>query len=101
MKHLGLEIIERKYGFVLTRENFVVVNPRSSFSREMDGARRLCREKHGIEMYADDTYKTYTDEWCQWHLKNCLENYDLSMKYFAQLDREEFAGCINTFLRKN
>ena len=97
MKHLGLEIFERKYGFKLTRENFAVVNPRSSFSLKMD----ITKEKFGIEMYADDAGRTYTDEWCQWHLKNCLENFDLSMKYFTQLDREEFAGCINAFLQNN
>jgi len=101
MKYFGLEIFEGKYGFTLTRENYAVVNPHSSFSREMDGARRLCREKHGIEMYADKTHKTYTDEWCRWHLKNCLENYDLSLKFFAQLDRGEFTACINAFLRNN
>ena len=99
MEHFGVTIKEGKYGFKLTRENFAVVNPRSSFSGAMMHA--SCRETLGFDPYTDDTYMTWTNEWCLWHLNNCMENYDLNMRYFAQLDKEEFANCINAFLRKN
>jgi hypothetical protein len=53
--HLGVNIREGKYGLRLTRENYAIVNQKSSF-----GGGRL-----------------YTSERCEKNLKNCLENFDL------------------------
>ena len=110
MEHFGLRLGVSKYGFKLIRENFAVVNPCNTFYPEishpsMKKYREKMREKflrdYGIEMWTDETCKTYTEEWCQWCLRTSLEAYDQSMEYFSMLSKEEFKSSIDAFLRKN
>lgn len=63
----------------LARENYVKMNNKSSLE---DG-------------------KIYTDEFCQKHYKNALKNYDINMKYFASLSKDDFNQELNKFLSLN
>jgi hypothetical protein len=75
--HFGLKVQEGKYGLKLTRDNYVVINNRSSF---YEGAILKA------SMYTDKDNRFYKDEWCQEHLLNCLENFDLNMRFFSHLN---------------
>lgn len=77
--HFGLKILEGKRGLNLTREKYAIVNNKSSL-----GSSEL-----------------YTDEWCEKQLKDCLENFDLNMRYFSLLDHNEFCSEIQHFLESN
>ena len=77
--HFGLKILEGKKGLNLTREKYAFINNKSSVH----------------------SGKLYTDEWCEKHLKNCLENFDLNMKYFSLLNHTEFCSEIQNFLESN
>ncbi|MGL5353480.1 MAG: GIY-YIG nuclease family protein, partial [Clostridium sp.] len=88
--HFGLKILEGKYGFKLQRENYAKISKKSSFTIIM----KSCD-------YEDKREKLYTNEWCEKHQKNCLENYDLNMQYLSLLNRDEFNEELNKFLKSN
>ena len=107
--HFGVTVREGKRGLKLTRETYVIVNNTNSFYPKTDDSppsRKLYEDmrrpylKLGIEPWTDATRKKYTDEWCQWHYKNCIENFDLNMEFFSALSRDEFDAAITTFLEK-
>ncbi|NRU52445.1 GIY-YIG nuclease family protein [Clostridium beijerinckii] len=88
--HFGLKVIEGKYGLEITREKYAIINTKSSFQGTMVGCD-----------YANEKECIYTNEWCENHQKECLENYDLNMEYFSLLNNEEFNKELNGFLDKN
>ena len=51
--------------------------------------------------YADESGREYTLEWCKKYRELCLENYDLNMKYFQSLDKDEFDHELTSFLSKH
>lgn len=87
--HFGITVHNGKHGTKLTRENYAIVNNKSSLGpfKGITGDK-----KEG---------KTYTDEWCTKHLKNCLTNYDLNMAFFSRLNHEVFNNSISIFLKKH
>ncbi len=89
--HFGLNLMQSKYGLKLTRDKYAIINNKSSFKDCL-----LLPAKY----YTDETGKFYTDEWCIKHQKDCLDNFDLSMKYFSLLNKNEFDSEINKFLKK-
>lgn len=82
--HFGVKVNEGKYSLKMNRENYAIVNNKSSLVPS------------GIK-----EEKIYYNEWCENHLKNCLENYDLSMEFYSLLNHKEFCNEINKFLKKN
>lgn len=89
-KHFGVTVNEGKYGLKLVRENYAIINKKSSFNRIM----KSCD-------YEDKQNKLYNDEWCTNHKKKCLENYDLNIEFLSLLDHNEFSKEINKFLKVN
>lgn len=79
MEHFGVILRPSKYGLKLNRENYAIINNKSSFEKG----------------------KCYDDAYCQGHLEDCLKNYDLNMQFFASLNHDQFNNEINSFLEKN
>jgi hypothetical protein len=76
--HFGLEIRKNKYGFKLNRSNYAAGSRKCSFPWQ-----------YGAE-YAEEELAEY--------IKDCMENYDLNMKYFAGLGLLGFDNAIKRFL---
>lgn len=89
LKHFGVDIIQRKHGLKLSRDNYAEISNKSSLP------------KFSVDIYADDEGKFYTDEWCNQQYLDVMTNYDLNMEYFSLLDHELFDESINRFLKKN
>ncbi len=70
--YFGVNLRFTKYGFIMTRENYAIIDNKSS-----------------------------NKDWCKKHFEKCLLNYDLNIKYFASLDKEEFNKELNKFLFKH
>ena len=51
------------------------------------------------EMFVDEEH--YTDEFVELHFRNCMENYDLNMNFFAELDHNDFDKNLKQFVRRN
>ena len=52
------------------------------------------------KIYEDDSFTTFTDEYCNAHQQDCLYNYDLNMKFFENINSEEFNKNVDKFLKK-
>ena len=51
------------------------------------------------EKYAD--YEHYTDDWVKKHYSDCMENFDLNMKYFDGINYNDFNNYLNSYVKKN
>ena len=51
------------------------------------------------EIYAD--YEHYTDEYVKLHYERCMENYDLNIKFFSNINHNDFDECLLKFVKKN
>jgi hypothetical protein len=101
MEHFGVGVRAGKYGNKLTRDNYAIISPKNSFYPQIINSREYYLNKFGFEAWTDPSCTEYSAEWCEWHLDNCLRNYDLSMEFFKRLNKDEFNSNIDSFLSKN
>lgn len=78
VEYFGVKISEKEDGMKLTRENYIKIDNKSSFTNEI-----------------------YTDDWCKKQAERCLYNYDKNIDYFNSLDEEEFNTWLNDYVNKN
>lgn len=93
MEHFGINVIKRKYGLKLVREEFAIINTKPSLP--------FCIELQNENAYVDYMGTKYREEWCKEYRKLCLKNYDLNMKYFSLLDKQEFNDTLNEYLNSH
>jgi len=90
IEHFGVKVYKTKKSFKLVREEFAVIDTNPSlpvFQSFLDD-----------DAYEDAHGKKYKKEWCQRYRELCLKNFDLNMKYFASLKKEDFDKEIDRFL---
>ncbi len=51
------------------------------------------------EIFAD--YEHYTDEFVKIHYKKCMENYDLNISFFSNINHNDFDRYLLKFVQKN
>lgn len=88
--HFGETLQKRKYSFKLVRDEFALPNTTPSLPKF-----NFLIKKNA---YADSTCKKYSQEWCEEYRKVCLQNYDLNMKYFASLSKDDFNDELEKYL---
>lgn len=93
VEHFGVKIANRKYAAKLVREEFALINTKPSlpFFKEL-------LEKGA---YADEEGTAYKEEWCKEYREICLKNYDLNMRYFSLLDKDEFERELELFIKRH
>jgi len=109
MSHFGINIRPGKLGPKLTRENYAIIDKRSSTNEYVKACLDAVRSQNEKEkflsiykgVFEDESATTYTDTWCQEQRRKALINFDLNMKLFASLDHDEFNEEIDRFLRKH
>jgi len=79
IRHFGVNIKEKLNGLKLTRDNYIKVNNKSSIIKN----------------------KIYSKEWIEDHKESCLYNYDLNVKYFRLLSKQDFNKELMEFINKN
>ena len=85
----------------LSRDTYAQIDKRvhngvPAFMREYYKNNPDARKK----VYEDEECKIYSDEWCEKHRKECLENFDLNISYFATLDEEKFEKALTKLLKR-
>lgn len=101
-----------KYNGKLSRENYAILTDDLG-SREADHMRSKLKM---IEMYPEvaefypqittipnERYKSiskYTTKYVNKHYKDCMANYDLNIKYFKSLNKDDFNDNLNLFVNK-
>ena len=78
-EHFGITLGESKYGYKLNRENFAIVNNKSSLGNG----------------------RIYDDEWCKEKYNRCMQNYDINMQRLFSLNSQDFENEISKFYQKN
>lgn len=53
-----------------------------------------------LNVFEDETLKTYTDKYCIEHQKNCLINYDLNMNFFNKIKYSDFEKIISKIRKR-
>ena len=76
--HFGIKLGNSKYSLNINRDEYAIIDNRSSFSKGY----------------------IYSNEQCEKMQEDALKNFDLNMKYFSQLDKDEFNNAINEFIQK-
>lgn len=76
MIYFGVNLKKSKFGFSLTRENYIHHSKKSSFKN--------------IE---------YDDKYTSTQTRRALFNFDLNMKFFSCLDSNEFNHTLQKFLK--
>ncbi len=93
MEHFGVRLIKKKYSFYLKRDEFALINTKPSLPVFENLIKR--------NAYTDDKHIEYTKEWCEQYRELCLQNFDLNMKYFNQLNYSDFDNAVAKFLENN
>ena len=93
MEHFGVKLISRGKGFKLIRDEFALINTKPSIG--------VLPSLVKMNAYANESGTFYRQEWCNEYRELCLKNFDLNMKYFSLLDREEFDAAINSFIEQH
>lgn len=78
MKHFNINLRDKPDGFKLTKDNFSIGSNENSFIKG----------------------KIRDEESCLKMIQSCNCNYDLSMKYFKELSRDEFNEEVSRFINK-
>ncbi|UPM56107.1 hypothetical protein [Gottfriedia acidiceleris] len=92
IEHFGVNVRTKSDGLKLTKENYIKVSNKSSFPSV-----ERCEEPPYFRRYT----KIYDDEFISRHTENCFYNFDLNMKNFSSLNKEDFHVEINDFLLDN
>ena len=92
MEHFGVKLLNRGKSFKLNRDEFALVDTRPSLP--------FFKSLLKYNAYSDEFGTSYREEWCEEYREICLKNYDLNMKFFSLLDREQFNRSLDSFLER-
>lgn len=103
--HFGITIMPRTRGYKLTRDNYAVISNKSTHGKNMIYMQVLKNNDEKLikaytEIYADKEGLIYRDDWCEKHLVEVMQNFDLNMKFFKKLDHVKFEDEIAQFIKK-
>jgi hypothetical protein len=89
----------------LTRENYATLTNRRSLGKDfiyIEAIQSNNKEILGIysDIYADSEGLVYTDSRCKKYMEEAMENFDLNMVFFNNLDRKKFNQELNRFVKK-
>jgi hypothetical protein len=87
----------------MTRENYARINNRNSFGyiKNINHKPKKKDAENFYKIYKDNQARFYSDEWCSSQQSDALENYDLNIDFYSNLDTFEFNNAVNTFLKDN
>lgn len=114
INHFNVKIRSDDYDF-LTRDNYC--EPKSELCTERKNLLKKVKQQYDSnksesfkklyknylffpnEVFLDNEH--YSSDYVEKHYKNCMENYDLNMKYFKSLDYDDFNSTLMSFVCKN
>lgn len=104
IKHFGVWIDKTKFNLEISKDTYAQIDKRVSNKNIGNIYRRLFPEQAEEIIkanYENEECTMYNDNWCKAHQKDCLLNFTLNMKYFDNIDKNEFNKALNTLLKKN
>lgn len=103
--HFGLTVAPQKRGLKLTRDNYVPLSRNRSLGKNLLYIKAIQtgdQEKidHYASRYDDEEGLVYSEKYYEDLKKRALENYDLNMKFYQNLNHEKFEKEIARFITK-
>jgi hypothetical protein len=100
VEHFGERLRQSKFGHRLTREMYAIPNkkPSTKVPREVVGEAFWASQAWA---YEDEDHTILSDEFCRLQREAALENFDLNMAYFAQIQADAFGDALTETLAKN
>ena len=103
--NFGITMTLRTRGYKLTRENYAIISNKSTHGKNTIYMQALKNNNEKLikaysEVYADKEGLIYRDDWCENHLVEVMQNFDLNMKFFERLDHVKFEDEIAKFLNE-
>ncbi|MBV1780833.1 GIY-YIG nuclease family protein [Paeniglutamicibacter sp. ABSL32-1] len=98
--HFGEPLRPGKYGHRLVRERYAIIKKLSSFYPD----RSLYTDEYWDAVswrYDDENHRILSDKYCELLRKAAVENFDLNMAFFKQLDPAEFEQALDAMLAKH
>lgn len=96
----------------LTRKNYCIYTTKTDYKtrKAIEKAQLLKEDK--VNCFIPDYYLnlpneyfidkyTYNEKYAKKYYDDCLYNFDLNMKYFEGLDKNEFNDVLNKYIKKN
>lgn len=107
--HFGVNIRHGKLGLKLTRDNYAIIDKKSSTNEPVKTRLNAAKSRNEKEkilsiyngIFEDESVATYTDAWCEEQKRKALINFDLNMKFFLSLDSDEFNAEIDNFFKNH
>jgi len=98
--HFNTKIHKTDYN-KLTRENYCIPTNKISYvcKKSLKFSINTMGYKIPNEYYIDEN--TYTDKYILEHLEDCIYNYDLNMRYFNNLNHNEFNSYLESYVKDN
>ena len=94
--HFGVNI-RKTDRLLLNRDNYCT--PSNKVSSKQKVFLKKMKVEFPNKIYDDIDH--YNEEYVKGHYKDCMLNYDLNMKYFESLDKEDFNCKLLKFITKN
>lgn len=100
VEHFGERLRQSKFGHQLTRNMYAIPNkkPSTKVPREVVGEAFWASQAWA---YEDEDHTILSDEFCRLQQEAALENYDLNMAFFAQVQADAFEDALTEMLAKN
>lgn len=101
--HFGIAMKFKSRGYRLTRDNYTTISNKSTHGKNMHYIQALKDNNQRIialysKIYADEEGLVYSDSWCEKRLVEAMQNYDLNMEFFKNLDTVKFNNELRNFL---
>ena len=100
INHFNTKIRKNEFNN-LTRDNYCIPTNKISYvcRKSLKFYINRCNYKIPNEDYLDEN--TYTDKYVKELYDKCMYNYDLNIKYFSDLNHDDFEKYLKTFTEKN
>lgn len=100
INHFNTKIRKNEFN-KLTRDNYCIPTNKISYvcRKSLKFYINRCNYKIPNEDYLDEN--TYTDKYVKELYDKCMYNYDLNIKYFSDLNHDDFEKYLKTFTEKN
>ena len=101
VRHMGIWVNTTLPSSKLTRKAYAVINNRNTVT-PLYIAQQILSKGQNPTIFIDETDGSvrYTEEYCLKYQQLCLQNFDINMKRFQQLDHQDFDKTLMKFVKR-
>lgn len=97
IKHFGIWF-DKCNNLNINRETYAAIDKKAHFKFLKEFYKNLPELRS--RYFEDENCTIYSDFWCEKHREDCLENFDLNMKFYNSLDYKKFDKALSALIKK-